>query len=201
MKRAANYKLSKILLVVILGFSLIGGEAMAQLDSKRVVMVIAETNFRDEELFEPKSVLEKEGVRVDIASTSISPAKGKLGAIVNPDLLLSDINIDNYDAIVFIGGSGSMQYFNDQRAHSFAREAVTSGKMAAAICIAPAILANAGLLNGKNATVFSSEADTLRKNGAFYTKAGVEIDGNIITANGPQSATKFGEAILEALSK
>jgi protease I len=69
----------------------------------------------------------------------------------------------------------------------------------AAICIAPVILANAGLLNGKRATSFSSEKNTLVTKGALVSVNGVESDGKIITAEGPSHATEFGEMILKAL--
>ncbi|MBU1153352.1 DJ-1/PfpI family protein [bacterium] len=105
----------------------------------------------------------------------------------------------NYDAIVFVGGGGSSEYWNNPAAHKIAKEMAVMGKVVGAICIAPVILANAGILNGKKATVFPSEIERLKAKGAIYTCAGVEIDGRIITANGPQSAALFGEAIVAAL--
>ena len=70
----------------------------------------------------------------------------------------------------------------------------------AAICIAPVTLANAGLLKGRKATVYQSQTDALVRGGAHYTKAAVQVDGRIITADGPDSATRFGEAIRHALT-
>ncbi|MBU1486563.1 DJ-1/PfpI family protein, partial [bacterium] len=107
----------------------------------------------------------------------------------------------DYDAVLFIGGGGSRQYFDDIDAHWIARQAVGEEKILGGICSAVSILANAGVLKGKRATAFSSEGPNLRAKGANYTGAAVEIDGKIITANGPQSATKFGQAILEALAE
>ena len=69
----------------------------------------------------------------------------------------------------------------------------------AAICIAPSILANAGLLEGKKVTSYSSEASNIKSKGANYTSRPVEQDGKIITADGPGSAKAFGKAIAEAL--
>jgi len=177
-----------------------GGGTMAQ-DYKRVVMIISSKDFRDEELFEPKELLEKEGVRVDIASTTMQSVRGKLGATVVPNLLLGQIDVDAYDAIAFIGGPGCVEYWDDTKAHSIARQTITSGKVLAAICAAPVILANAGVLTGRKSTVFYGDAEKLREKGAVYTGAGVERDGNIITADGPTNATNFGKAILEALNE
>lgn len=174
---------------------------MAKLSEKRVVMVIAEANFRDEELFHPKAVLEKEGVKVDVASTTLKTARGSRGGVVTPDKLVSDINVADYDAIIFIGGSGCRQYWDDQQALGLIKESVASGKITAGICSAGATLALAGVLEGKKATAFSGEADILRQNGADYTAKPVEVDGNIITADGPASANDFGKAIVKKLKE
>ena len=173
----------------------------AGMTGKRVVMVIAEKNFRDEEFFQPKAVLEKAGVRVDAASSNIKSARGALGATVVPDMLVSDINVADYDAVVFIGGAGCRQYWDDQKALAILREAAASGKIVGGICSAGATLALAGILDGKKATCFSGEAQMLKDNGAIYTAKGVEVDGNIVTADGPASATAFGEALVRKLSE
>lgn len=124
-----------------------------QIEENRVVMIIAHRNFRDEELQEPKTILEEEGIRVIIASSSKDTATGMLGAIVKPDILISEIKIEEYNAIIFVGGSGASQYWNDPSAHRIAQEALSQGKILGAICIAPVILANAGVLENRRATV------------------------------------------------
>jgi len=73
--------------------------------------------------------------------------------------------------------------------------------MVAAICIAPVILANAGLLKKKNATVFKSEIAAIEAKGAVYSGSGVTVDGNLITASGPDQAKQFGKEICGFLSK
>jgi protease I len=74
-------------------------------------------------------------------------------------------------------------------------------KPIAAICISPVILAHAGLLKGKKATVWPDGKDELVKNGAIYTGNPIEIDSGIITANGPLAAKEYGKAILKLISK
>ena len=166
---------------------------------KSVVIVIAENNFRDEEYLRPKEILQKAGHKVVTASTTIKKAVGSLGLIVTPDILVENINIDNLDALIFVGGRGAKQYFNDQLAQKLADEAMQKGKIYGAICIAPTILANAGLLKGKKATSFSSEAVTIKEKGAIFTGEDVVVDGHLITAKGPEVAKKFGEAIAKLL--
>lgn len=165
----------------------------------KVLMIIAPRNFRDEELFHTKEELEAAGNSVMISSTTIDTATGMLGRTVKPDITINDVNIDDYDAVVFVGGTGSSIYFNNPKTHEIARAANEKEKIIGAICIAPSILANAGLLNGKKATSYSSEESNLRSNGANYTGNPVEKDGNIITADGPSSAREFGRTIAKSL--
>lgn len=168
---------------------------------KKVVMIIAQDGFRDEELLQPKEILERNGIGVKVASTSLSSAKGMLGAEVKPDILVSDINIRDFDAIIFVGGVGASQYWDDPVAHNLIEDAVNANRIVAAICIAPVTLANAGILKGKRATVWSSEAGQLKSAGANYTGRPVEKDGNIITASGPTAAREFGDEIVRAINQ
>jgi protease I len=165
-----------------------------------VLMVIAPENFRDEELLHTKEELERAGVETTITSSKTGEAKGKLGARVNVALKLDQVKVDDYDAVVFVGGSGSAIYFNDRRALSIASEAFKKGKKVCAICIASVILANAGVLKGKRATVWNGDyIEKIESKGATYTGKPVEVDGNVITANGPQAAREFGRTIARAL--
>lgn len=168
---------------------------------KKIVMIIAPKNFRDEELLQPKEILEKAGAKITIASKGVKSATGMFGTKVNVDIDISEVKLAEYDAIIFVGGTGSSIYFNDSTAHSIAKEAIAKGKVLGAICIAPSTLANAGVLKGKRATAWPSEADNLRAKGAEYTGEAVTVDGRIITAKGPEAARKFGEAIAKALKQ
>jgi len=168
---------------------------------KRAVMIIAQEDFRDEELLEPKKILEDAGITVKVASRQKKRASGMLGARVMPDITLDQINVQDFDAIIFVGGSGASTYWDDKLAHEIASRACSAGKVVGAICIAPVTLARAGLLKGKRATVWSSEAGHLKARGAIYTAKAVEKDGNIITAQGPTAAAEFGSQILKALTE
>ncbi len=107
----------------------------------QVLMVIASRDFRDEEYARPREILESAGYTVIVASRSRETARGMLGMRVQPDLLLSEACAADYDAVVFVGGSGAQTYWDDPEAHRLAREAASGGKVVAAICIAPVILA------------------------------------------------------------
>ena len=163
-------------------------------------MIVAPENFRDEELFEPKKALEDRGFEIEIASKRVQEALGARGGKIKVDQDLAGARVELYQAVIFVGGSGSSVYFNDPDALFLAKKAYEKGKTVAAICIAPSILANAGVLKGKRATSFPSEAENLKNKGAVYTNEGVIVDGKIITAQGPKQAIEFGEKIVEVLS-
>jgi protease I len=166
--------------------------------NKKVLMVIAPVDFRDEEYFETRKVLEDVGNKITVANSTGQPSKSSFGKIVKPDKTIYDVNINDFDAIVFVGGRGSSEYFNSPKALTLAKDFSKAGKVVSAICIAPSILVNAGILNGKKATSFPSERDNINAVGT-YTGKPVEVDGKIITGNGPQAAKEFGKKIAEAL--
>lgn len=167
---------------------------------KTVVLVIAEKDFRDEEYQIPKDILTNLGFNVITASTTTDQAQGKLGLKVKPDVLLSQVSVNDLDALIYIGGGGSSQYFDDPLAHNLAKTVLAHQKIVGAICIAPVILSNAGLLKNKKATVFPDGAETLKEQGAHYTGNTVEVDGKIITGNGPEAAKQFGEQLVKLLN-
>jgi len=165
------------------------------------VFIAASKNFREEELFETQKQLENASIETVIASSKKGLIKGQSGGKAQARMLLSDIVVDDYDAVIFVGGAGAKEYFADKTAWKIVREAVEKDKVLAAICIAPAILANAGVLDGITATSFKSERARLKKAGARYTSGVVERDGLIITAIGPEASARFGQVIAEAIKQ
>jgi protease I len=165
----------------------------------KILMIVAPEGFRDEECFEPKKAFEAKDVKVDIASKNAKEAKGKLGGKIKVNIDIADVEIAGYDAVVFVGGPGASEYFEDETALAIAKEADEQGKVVAAICIAPSILANAGILKGRKATVYLSEEENLKSKGANYTGEAVTVDGRIITANGPDAAADFAAEILNSI--
>ena len=174
---------------------------MHKLSNKKILMVIARNIFRDEEYSVPRKILEDEGASITVASSTLDTATGKLGLRVKPDILLGDVQERDYDGIVFVGGGGSKEYFDSPVAHKLAQDFYNHGKLTSAICIAPAILANAGLLKGKHATSFPSSEELLKEKGAVFTYNNVVSDGTLVTADGPESAKKFAEILVEALQR
>lgn len=194
-------KFSLSLVALLLSLGLISTLTQAQVSGPQAVLVIAAHNFQDQELAVTRKVLTQGGVKVSVASTTLGACTGMQGAKVKPDMLLKDVKAGDVDAVIFVGGTGASQYFNNPAAHALARQAVAQGKVVAAICIAPVTLAQAGLLKGKKATVYPSGKTDLERGGATYTGAPVTVDGKLITASGPPAAEAFGQAILKQLRK
>ncbi len=167
--------------------------------TKKALFVIALEGFRDEEYIEPRKILEENAIEVIVGSTQTGTAHGKLGLRAKVDIALKDVDISQFRAIIYIGGPGCKQYWDDPLAHKLAKQAMATKKIVAAICSAPVTLARAGLLTGKRATVYPGDVENLKKEGVNYTGAAVESDGLIITADGPASASAFAANIVKLL--
>lgn len=194
-------------MILLAGISLMPGvtlgkeNAMNASSGKNVVMIIAFRDFRDEEFAKPAAALKQAGATITVASSHRGTAEGALGQRVPVDILIGELVVSNFDGIVFVGGPGSQEYFKNPTAHQIAKEAVAQGKVLGAICIAPATLAEAGVLDGKHATSFPSVQPTLKKAGALVESRGVVRDGKLVTADGPASAAAFGGKLVEVLKE
>jgi protease I len=178
---------------------------MPQTKGKKAVMLIAFRDFRDEEYFVTKEILEKAGIEIKTASNKMGRAIGKFGGDTEVDLLVSQIKVSDFDAIIFVGGPGCLDALDNEESYRIAREAVSQNKVLAAICISPVILAKAGVLEGKRATCWTdplgSQAKILKEKGAIFEEKPVVVDGKVVTANGPKAAEEFGKTIVELLTK
>ena len=176
------------------------------LKNKSIALVVAFRDFRDEEYFVPRRILEEAGVRVVTVSSKKDTAIGADGGEAEVNLLVEEINIADFDAVIFIGGPGALKYLDNDDSYKLAKGTISQNKVLAAICIAPTILAKAGVLKGKKATVWSGAVDKssvriLEDNGAEYLSEAVVVDGRIITGNGPAAAEKFATKIIELLTR
>lgn len=171
---------------------------------KKIAIIIAFQDFRDEEYFITRSVLEEAKFEIKTASTRQGKALGIFGGVVDVDLGIEEAKAQDFDAVVFVGGAGMAKNLDNEKMQKLAKDVFAQNKVLAAICIAPVLLAKAGILKGKKVTVWQSPLDKsavkiLNQEGAQVIDEHVVVDGNIITADGPQSARRFGEAIAKAL--
>lgn len=174
------------------------------MDNKNILMVIASKDFRDEEYFIPVEIFQNEGAKITTASSIIGEVIGVEGGEARSTMTIREAEARKFDAIVFVGGNGASEFFDDAEAHKIVREAVKYDKILGAICIAPVILARAGILRKKNATVWSSildksRAKELEEAECRVLEKRVVKDGKIITADGPAVAQEFAQTIVEAM--
>lgn len=166
---------------------------------KKIAMLIAFQGFRDEEYIEPKKILEAAGHKVTTVSTAKGEARGKFRLTAQVDKTVGEIAAADYDALTLVGGPGALEHLDTPEVHALFKKAAALGKLIGSICISPVVLAHAGLLKGKKVTCWPDGAAEVAKGGGRYTGADLEIDGRLITANGPLPAKKYGQALAEAL--
>ena len=167
----------------------------------KILMVLAPQDYQEEELNVPREYFQSRGYEVVLASKGVKTATGMNGEKASIDLDLKNVKLSDFAAVVFVGGEGiyNLKINLDADYQGLAKKAVNSKKLTAAICLGPWILADAGLLNGKKAT--AAETDHLQSKGAVVTDQAVVRDGSIITANGPDAAQEFAEAVVSALEE
>ena len=192
------------LLIVCVGYPLRqSGKAQPagenELNIKRAVLIVPGADFRDEELTETRRILNEASIVTTVASSKIGPLKGTSGGLVASELTLDRVPVDDFDVVIFIGGPGAEEYFNNPAAIDIARQAADKRKVLAAIDTAPTILANAGVLRDLRATGFLTQREAIQKGGAKYTGAQVEREGLIITASGPLAVVPFARTIVGTL--
>ncbi|MEK7528810.1 MAG: DJ-1/PfpI family protein [Patescibacteria group bacterium] len=167
----------------------------------KILFVIAQQDFRDEELFEPKKICEGAGIECTVASITTNEAVGKLGATVTPDIAVKDARPEDYDMLAIVGGPGSPTLAEYPEVLNLV-QFFSKNKKLAAICYGPTVLARASVLNGKKVTFFKDKFSDpiIRQAGGIVTDQSVVTDGNLTTACGPQCATAFGRALVDLLS-
>ncbi|MCX7721850.1 MAG: DJ-1/PfpI family protein [Verrucomicrobiae bacterium] len=164
--------------------------------SKRVLCILG-PGFEEIETLAPVDLLRRAGVEVVLAALGDSKlVTGRCGVTVQADAALAEVDPATFDLLLIPGGPGVKNLRADGRAAQLAKLFVQSGKPVGAICGAPTVLADAGLLEGKRFTAHSSVAGELP--GALLEERVVE-DGLIITSRGPGTALDFGLALVRRL--
>ena len=167
--------------------------------AKKAVLIVPAAQFADAELFETQRILNEAGIASVVASSKMGELQGVYGGIAASEITLDNLKVEDYEAVVFIGGPGAADYFNNPAVLRIVREASARNKVIAAISDAPMILSNAGVLRGIRATCLPQQREQMKKAGAQFTGSAVERDGLIITANDSSVAVQFARAIVTVL--
>ncbi|MEK9158816.1 MAG: DJ-1/PfpI family protein [Patescibacteria group bacterium] len=167
--------------------------------SKKVLMVVAPDGFRDAEYLDPRQVLEAAGAEIKVASLVTGESRGVEGTVAKIDLTVDQVKVEDFDAVIFVGGPGMVGLVGDKRLMTLAKAFYQAGKLTTGICAATGILANANLLTDKKATGWAGVQQIISSHGGSYTGQDVEMDGKIITGKGPGAAKAFGQKIAGSL--
>lgn len=164
-----------------------------------ILIIISPQQFSEKEFFTIKNGLENAGHITVIASISKGLCYGSRQSAIAATQSLSEVETTDYNGVIFIGGRGSRALVTNDDALRIAAEMSQANKITAAICLAPMILAIAGVLENRRATVAKTEVKTLESMNAKYTGPGLMVDGNIITGSGPDYSKRLVKAIIARL--
>lgn len=146
-------------------------------------------------------LLRRAGIEVVSAGLAAGPVKASRGTVLLPDVTLDQALQQEYDMVVLPGGMPGAKHLNeDPRIKALLRKMADAGKFTAAICAAPMVLADAGLLAGKRATSFPGFVDKMDLPDVSYVQDPVVQDGKVITSRGPGTAMDFALALVENLA-
>ncbi|HFD80074.1 MAG TPA: DJ-1/PfpI family protein [Gammaproteobacteria bacterium] len=144
-------------------------------------------------------LLRRAAIEVVTAGLDEGPVRASRGVVLVPDTTLDEALERDYDMVVLPGGLPGAEHLNaDPRIRRLLRDMAAAGRYTAAICAAPKVLADAGLLDGRRATSFPGVLDGV--GGLSYVEQPVVRDGRVITSRGPGTAMDFALALIESLA-
>lgn len=168
------------------------------------VAILATHGFEKSELFEPRRRLREAGATVTVVSLESEPIRSwddkDWGESAPVDLALADANVDQFDALVLPGGQINPDVLRtSSEAVDFVRAFCRSGKPVAAICHAPWLLVEAGVVADRDVTSYHSIVTDVKNAGGRWQDAAVVVDGNLITSRKPDDLPAFCDRIIEAI--
>ena len=165
------------------------------------ILIIATNGFEQSELEVPRDELAKAGAEVHVASTDGKAIRGWKGSdwsdTVNVDTALNKVSAMDYDALVLPGGLINPDILRrDKDAITLIKGFFDQGKVIAAICHAPWLLIEAGLVEGKTLTSYHSIRTDMKNAGANVVDEEVAEDGNLITSRNPDDIPAFSDRLI-----
>jgi 4-methyl-5(b-hydroxyethyl)-thiazole monophosphate biosynthesis len=161
------------------------------------VLAILPEGFEEIEAITPIDLLRRAGAEVIIAALGMSPhVTGRCNITMHADTTLSEAAKDTYDLIFLPGGPGVLNLRGDMRVRSLVQQQAAAGRWLAAICAAPTVLNDAGLLEGRRYTAHFSVAKELPH---ILKDERVVVDGKIVTSRGAGTSLDLGLVLVEKL--
>ena len=170
--------------------------------NKKTVAILATNGFEESELREPKKALEDAGAEVHIVSLESGEIKGwadgNWSNSYKVDKTLDDVNQKDYNALVLPGGQINPDVLRKNKAAvSFVKSFFENHKPVAAICHAPWLLAEAGVLKGRKITSYDSIKTDMINAGANWVDEEVVVDSGLVTSRSPKDLPAFNKKLIE----
>ncbi len=165
-----------------------------------MVYVFLADGFEEIEALCPIDIMRRAGIGVTTVSVPDGEyVTGSHNITVKADMGIEQLKIDELPEMLMLPGGmpGAMNLSEDKRLSSLLRQTAAAGGKISAICAAPFILGELGLLGGKHTTCYPGYESSLK--GAIISEKNVVRDGNIITAIGMGASVEFGLAMVCAL--
>jgi len=176
-----------------------------ELEGLRIAALVEE-GFEEVELVKPRETLEAAGARVDL----VSPREGKVrgwtrgnwGEEFTVDFLLKSADAGLYDALLLPGGVRNPDKLRrNPDAWRFVQEFFAASKPVGAICHAPWLLIDSGVIDGRQMTSYASLQMDLRNAGADWVDKQVVVDRGLVTSRGPQDIPVFSRTLVAEIAR
>jgi len=165
---------------------------------KKVLIMIANQS-ETVEIVAPVDTIRRSGIEVTIASIhGKEPVKTTAGIIITPDVALSEVDKDGYDAIIMPGGEGFVNLKNCELVGEILKNQYDKGKLVAGICMSPNVFLANGIGLGNKLTSYPYATEGLKASYEYLEDAVVQ-DKNMITSRGPGTVYAYALKIVENL--
>jgi protease I len=179
--------------------------AEQSLQGKRVAIIAADMVERVE-LVEPRQALEEAGAKTELISLEPGTVKSfdhfDPAEEIDVDRAVEEADASDFDALLIPGGVGNPdQLRGDENMVSFVRDFFDQGKPVAAICHAPWVLIEAGVLRGRKVTSWPTLQTDLRNAGANWVDEEVVVDSGLVTSRKPDDIPAFNKKMIEEFAE
>lgn len=177
----------------------------SRLAGKKIAFLVTD-NFEQGELTKPQEALEKNGAATHIIAPVAPVVKGshfgEPGDEFPVDVPLDEADPDVYDALVLPGGIDSVSNLRlDERAVGFVKSFFEAGKLVTAICHAPWLLIEAGVLTGRRLTSAEDIQTDIRNAGGEWVDERIVVDNQLLTSGKPGDLVKLNEKLVEKVAE
>jgi protease I len=177
-----------------------------ELQGKKIAFLMANEGVEQVEYFEPRKAVEEAGAEVEVIATESGQVQGfehlDKSETWDVDKTTSEARADDYDGVVLPGGVANPDNLRtDEDAVRFLREFFAAGKPVGAICHAPWMLVEAGVVDGREVTSFPSLQTDVRNAGGNWVDEEVVVDSGLVTSRKPDDIPAFNSKIVEEFAE